>query len=65
MIAVKTKDDRFRRVNSAFADFVGLPAEEIVGRTNVRHRQGTEVAQQGRDRDLEVIRPEKAFGTSW
>jgi len=33
MIAVKTKDDRFERVNSAFADFVGLPAEEIVGRT--------------------------------
>ena len=60
MIAVKTKDDRFERVNSAFADFVGLPAEEIVGRTTFDIVKEREVAQQGRDRDLEVIRTGKS-----
>jgi PAS domain S-box-containing protein len=56
MIAYKNKDDHFTRVNAAFANFVGLPAEEILGRTTFDLVEPREVAQRGRDHDLEVIR---------
>ena len=56
MIAYKNKDDHFTRVNAAFANFVGLPAEEILGRTTFDLVEPREVAKRGRDHDLEVIR---------
>ncbi len=56
MIAYKSKDDHFVRVNSAFADFAGLPKEKIVGMTTFDLVKEQEVAQQGRDHDLQVMR---------
>ena len=58
MIAYKSKDDHFVRVNSAFADFAGLPKEKIVGMTTFDLVKEQDVAQQGRDHDLQVMRTE-------
>ncbi len=56
MIAYKSKDDHFVQVNSAFADFVGLPKEKIIGKTTFDLVKEKDVAQQGRDSDLQVMR---------
>ena len=56
MIAYKSKDDHFVSVNSAFADFAGLPKEKIVGMTTFDLVKEQDVAQQGRDHDLQVMR---------
>ncbi len=56
MIAYKSKDDHFLQVNSAFADFVGLPKEKIIGKTTFDLVKEKDVAQQGRDSDLQVMR---------
>ena len=58
MIAYKSKDDHFVRVNSAFADFAGLTKEKIVGMTTFELIKEQDVAQQGRDHDLQVMRTE-------
>ena len=59
MVAYKSKDDHFIKVNSAFADFVGLPPEQIIGKTTFELVKQQEVAQLGRDSDLEVMRTGK------
>ena len=59
MIAYKSKDDHFIRVNSAFSEFVGLAKEKIIGMTTFDLVKQRDVAQQGRDDDLEVIRTGK------
>ena len=59
MIAYKSKDDHFVRVNSAFAEFLGLPVEKILGMTTFDLVLQPEVARQGRAHDLEVIRTGK------
>ena len=59
MIAYKSKDDHFLKVNAAFAEFVGLPKEKILGMTTFDLVAEPDVAQQGRDHDLEVIRTGK------
>jgi PAS domain S-box-containing protein len=59
MIAYKSKDDHFVRVNNAFAEFVGMPAEKIIGMTTFDLVKQPEVAQRGREHDLEVIRTGK------
>ena len=56
MIAYKSKDDHFVQVNSAFADFVGLPKEKIIGKTTFDLVKEKDVAQQGRDSDLQVMK---------
>ncbi len=55
MIAYKSKDDHFVQVNSAFADFAGLPKEKIIGMTTFDVVKEKEVAQQGRNHDLQVM----------
>ena len=47
------------KVNAAFAEFVGLPKEKILGMTTFDLVAEPDVAQQGRDHDLEVIRTGK------
>ena len=59
MIAYKSKDDHFVNVNSAFADYIGLPVEEIIGKTTFDIVNQIDVAQKGRDHDLEVMRTGK------
>ncbi|MBI5367505.1 MAG: PAS domain-containing protein [Planctomycetes bacterium] len=56
MIACKSCDDHFIHVNAAFSRFVGLPTEQILGMTTFELVGQREVAQQGREHDLEVIR---------
>ena len=55
MLAYKNKDDRFVRVNSAFANFVGLPIEKIIGKTTFDLVKQPDVAKRGREHDIEVI----------
>jgi len=59
MIAFKSKDDRFIMVNAAFAAFVGLPKEKIIGMTTFKLVKQQDVAQKVRDLDLEVMRTGK------
>ena len=59
MVAYKSKDDHFVKVNSAFADFVVLPAAEIIGKTTFELVKQQAVAQLGRKSDLEVMRSGK------
>ena len=59
MVAYKSKDDHFVKVNSALADFVVLPAEEIIGKTTFELVKQQGVAQLGRKSDLEVMRSGK------
>jgi PAS domain S-box-containing protein len=56
MVAYKSKDDHFISVNSSFAEFVGMPKEEIIGKTTFDIIKQPDVARQGREHDLEVIR---------
>jgi len=56
MVAYKSNDDHFVWVNEAFAEFVGLPREKIIGMTTFDVVKQPEVATRGRDQDLEVIR---------
>ena len=46
-------------MNSAFADFVGLSLEQIIGKTTFELVKQQDVAQLGRDSDLEVMRTGK------
>jgi PAS domain S-box-containing protein len=59
MVVYKSKDDHIVKVNNAFAEFIGLPKEKIIGKTTFDIVNRHEVAQQVRDHDLEVIRTEK------
>ena len=56
MIAYKNKEDQFMRVNAAFAEYVGVPAEEIIGKTTLDLVKRPEVARRSQDHDLEVMR---------
>ena len=56
MIVYKSEDDHILKVNDAFARFIGLPKDEIVGMTTFDVADPKETAQLGRDDDLEVIR---------
>jgi PAS domain S-box-containing protein/putative nucleotidyltransferase with HDIG domain len=56
MIAYKSADDHFVHVNAAFAEFVGLPVEKIIGMTTFDLVKQPAVAEQGRAHDLQVIR---------
>jgi PAS domain S-box-containing protein len=56
MIVYKSKDDRFIHVNATFAYYVGLPVEEIIGKTTFDLVAQPEVAQRSREHDLQVMR---------
>ena len=56
MIVYKSADDHILKVNDAFARFIGLPKDEIVGMTTFDVADPKETARLGRDDDLEVIR---------
>ena len=59
MITHKDKDDRHVRVNAAFAESVGLPAEKIIGMRTSDVVRTEEAARRVRNFDLEVIRTGK------
>jgi len=59
MIAYKNCDDHFVKVNKAFAEFVGMTKEEIIGKNSFDLVEQTEVARASRNHDLEVIRTGK------
>ena len=56
MIAYKSKDDHFINVNSAFAKFIRLSKENIIGKTTFQIFKQFDVALMWRKNDLEVIR---------
>jgi PAS domain S-box-containing protein len=59
MITYKDKDDRHVRVNAAFAESVGLPAEKIIGMRTSDVVRSEEAARLVRNLDLDVIRTGK------
>jgi len=56
MIVYKSKDDHILRVNDAFARFIGLPKDEIIGMTTFDVANPRETAHLGRADDIEVVR---------
>jgi len=59
MITYKDKDDRHVRVNAAFAESVGLPAEKIIGMRTSDVVRSEAAARLVRNFDLDVIRTGK------
>ncbi len=56
MIVYKSKDDHILRVNDAFARFIGLPKDEIIGMTTYDVANPKVTAHLGRADDIEVVR---------
>jgi PAS domain S-box-containing protein len=56
MVSYKSKDDKIVHANKAFADFVGVPLNKIIGMTTFDLISDLVAAQKVRDHDLEVIR---------
>jgi PAS domain S-box-containing protein len=55
MIAYKNKEGQFMRMNAAFVEFTGVPADELIGKTPSEF-VNPEAAQQSRNHDLQVMR---------
>jgi PAS domain S-box-containing protein len=56
MVSYKSINDKIVHVNRAFADFVGVPSNKIIGMTTFDLIPNPAAAQQIRDHDLEVMR---------
>lgn len=58
-IIYKSLDDKFLDVNKAFADWLGLPEEKIIGKTTFDMIKDKQVAKKTREDDLDIIRTGK------